>query len=38
MAAPPLSDVYLEAVEATENEGKELDEARTTGMGGIPVW
>jgi len=28
MAAPTLSDVYLEAVEATENKDKEPDEAR----------
>ena len=30
MAAPPLSDVYLEAVEAAENENEEFDEARTS--------
>ena len=28
MAAPTLSDVYLEAVEATEKKDKEPDEAR----------
>jgi len=32
MAAPPLSDVHLEAVETTENESKESDEARTSGV------
>ena len=32
MAAPPLSDVHLEAVEEAENESPELDETRTLRM------
>jgi len=38
MAAPPPSDVYLEAVEAPEDEGEEPAETWNPGMGGIPVW
>ena len=32
MAAPSVSDVYLETMEAAEDESKESDEARTPGM------
>ena len=32
MAAPPFPDVYLETMEAAEDESKESDEARTPGM------
>lgn len=35
MAAPTLSDVYLEAVEATENEGEEPNEARPPRMASL---
>ena len=33
MAAPPFTDVYLETVEESKDEGKEPDEA-----GGMPQW
>ena len=35
MAAPPLPDVHLEAMEETENAGEKPDETGTSGMAGL---
>ncbi len=35
MAAPPLSDVHLEAVETAEDKSIESDEARTPGVASL---
>jgi hypothetical protein len=38
MAAPPLPDVYLEAVETAENEGEKPAEIRNPRVGSLQVW
>ncbi len=38
MAAKKISLLYLEAVEATQNESEESDEAGNSRMGGLQVW